>query len=126
MHISSNAFNYPMIHNCSSWHYLYHPVKPAKKKQVPFEKFSFLKKSITNKPVFFTWFNKVSISIFLLIYFHHSSIVDSQKLIKSCNLRHLTWLAFIHLFLNKLINWICLSFLLSYTCHDFKSNLTQC
>lgn len=98
--------------------------KPANKNQVLFEKNFFLKKSITNKPAFFIWFNKTDMSLFLLIYFHYSGIVYSQKFIKSCDLCNLTWLSFFHFLLNEVINSIVFWFQSSHTSHCFKSNFS--
>ena len=42
--------------------------KPANKNQVLFEKNFFLKKSITNKAVFFIWFAKIYFYLFLFRY----------------------------------------------------------
>ena len=98
--------------------------KPANKNQVLFEKKFFLKKSITNKPAFFIWFNKTDMSLFLLIYFHYSGIVYSQKFIKSCDLCNLTWLSFFHFLLNEVINSIVFWFQSSHTSHCFKSNFS--
>ena len=99
-------------------------IKPANKNQVLFEKNFFLKKSITNKPAFFIWFNKTDMSLFLLIYFHYSGIVYSQKFIKSCDLCNLTWLSFFHFLLNEVINSIVFWFQSSHTSHCFKSNFS--
>ena len=100
--------------------------KPANKKQVLFSKSFLLKKSITNKPAFFIWFVKMYFNIYLLIYFHYSCIVNSQKLIKSCNLCNLTSFPFSLLLFNKVIYRVATFFLHYQTSHCLESNFSKC
>ena len=99
--------------------------KPANKKQVLFSKTFLLKMSITNKPAFFIWFVKMHIYIYLLIYFHYSCIINSQKLIKSCNLCNLTSFPFSLFLFNKVIYRISTFFLHYQTGHCFKSYFSK-
>ena len=99
--------------------------KPANKKQVLFSKTFLLKMSITNKPAFFIWFVKMHIYIYLLIYFHYSCIINSQKLIKSCNLCNLTSFPFSLFLFNKVIYRISAFFLHYQTGHCFKSYFSK-
>ena len=100
--------------------------KPANKKQVLFSKTFLLKKSITNKPAFFIWFVKMYFYIHLLIYFHYSCIINSQKLIKSCYLCNLTSFSFSLFLFNKVIYRISAFFLHYQTSHCLKSNFSKC
>ena len=100
--------------------------KPANKKQVLFSKSFLLKKSITNKPAFFIWFAKIYFHFHLLIYFHYSCIVNSQKLIKSCNLCNLTSFPFSLLLFNKVIYRVATFFLHYQASHCFKSYFSKC
>ena len=100
--------------------------KPANKKQVLFSKTFLLKKSITNKPAFFIWFAKIYFHFRLLIYFHYSCIINSQKLIKSCYLCNLTRFPFCLFLSDKVIYRVPTFFLHNQTSHCFKSYLSKC
>ena len=103
-----------------------HVNKPANKKQVLFSKIFLLKKSITNKPAFFIWFVKMYFNIYLLIYFHYSCIINSQKFIKTCYLCNLTSFSFSLFLFNKVIYRISAFFLHYQTSHCFKSHFSKC
>ena len=100
--------------------------KPANKKQVLFSKTFLPKKSITNKPAFFIWFAKIYFHFRLLIYFHYSCIINSQKLIKSCYLCNLTRFPFCLFLSDKVIYRVPTFFLHNQTSHCFKSYLSKC
>ena len=104
----------------------YNVAKPANKKQVLFSKTFLPKKSITNKPAFFIWFAKIYFHFRLLIYFHYSCIINSQKLIKSCYLCNLTRFPFCLFLSDKVIYRIPTFFLHNQTSHCFKSYLSKC
>ena len=101
-------------------------VKPANKKQVLFSKSFLLKKSITNKPAFFIWFAKIYFHFHLLIYFHYSCIINSQKLVKSCYLCNLTRFPFCLFLSDKVIYRVTTFFLHYQTSHCFKSYFSKC
>ena len=114
-----------ILNRCFAIHIVCYLAKPANKKQVLFSKSSLLKMSITNKPAFFIWFVKMHIYIYLLIYFHYSCIINSQKLIKSCNLCNLTSFPFSLFLFNKVIYRISAFFLHYQTGHCFKSYFSK-
>ena len=99
--------------------------KPANKKQVLFSKVFLLKMSITNKPVFFIWFVEMHIFISLLIYFHYSCIINSQKLVESCYLCNLTCFAFSLFLFNEIIYRVSTFFLHDQTSHCFESYFSK-
>ena len=99
--------------------------KPANKKQVLFSKVFLLKMNITNKPAFFIWFVEMHIFISLLIYFHYSCIINSQKLVESCYLCNLTCFTFSLFLFNEIIYRISTFFLHDQTSHCFESYFSK-